>query len=186
MKSIKFLYLLAFGLFIFASCNDDPVIENQEEVITDLVVTLTPTDGGDSKTLIFNDDDGDGGNAPSIVGTSLAPNTTYDAVIVVSGFEEGEDEKEDITIEILAEADEHQFFFQATGLSIDFEYADTDSANRPIGQQFRLITREAGSGTVLVTLLHEPTKDAAGVADGDITNAAGETDVAVTFPVTVE
>ena len=37
-----------------------------------------------------------------------------------------------------------------------------------------------------MTLRHEPAKDASGVAAGDITNAGGETDIEVTFDVTVE
>jgi hypothetical protein len=39
---------------------------------------------------------------------------------------------------------------------------------------------------VVVTLRHEPDKGAAGVSGGDITNAGGDTDIEVTFPVVIE
>ena len=38
------------------------------------------------------------------------------------------------------------------------------------------------SATMTVILRHEPNKAGAGVSDGDITNAGGETDIEVTFP----
>ena len=43
-----------------------------------------------------------------------------------------------------------------------------------------------GSGTITVTLRHEPNKDAAGVSSGDIANAGGETDIEVTFNVEIQ
>jgi len=49
-----------------------------------------------------------------------------------------------------------------------------------------LTTDAAGSGTITVILRHEPDKGASGVNDGDITNAGGETDIEVTFDVTVQ
>jgi len=39
---------------------------------------------------------------------------------------------------------------------------------------------------VTITLRHEPAKDATGVSDGDITNAGGETDISVNFPVEIQ
>ena len=38
------------------------------------------------------------------------------------------------------------------------------------------------SASMTVILRHEPDKAGAGVSDGDITNAGGETDIEVTFP----
>jgi hypothetical protein len=35
-------------------------------------------------------------------------------------------------------------------------------------------------------LRHEPNKDALNVASGEITNAGGETDIEVSFPVTIK
>ena len=47
-------------------------------------------------------------------------------------------------------------------------------------------TGAASVGTLKVTLRHEPNKSAAGVVGGDITNAGGETDIEVEFPIVIE
>jgi len=62
-----------------------------------------------------------------------------------------------------------------------------DADGNPIGLDF-IVTTDATTGTeaFTITLRHEPSKDAAGVSAGDITNAGGETDVEVTFNVTVQ
>ena len=69
---------------------------------------------------------------------------------------------------------------------MDVAYGDTDSEGRPIGIVGTMTTNDAGTGTLTVTLRHEPAKDAAGVVDGDITNAGGETDVEAEFDLVVE
>ena len=66
------------------SCNPDevvdPVIPNEEEVITTLNLTLT-SDSGAVVVFSFQDLDGDGGNAPIQSGDTLQNNTTYSAVL---------------------------------------------------------------------------------------------------------
>jgi hypothetical protein len=69
---------------------------------------------------------------------------------------------------------------------MDHAYDDMDGSGNPIGVANTYLTGDAGSGTFTVTLRHEPNKTAAGVADGDITNAGGETDIEVEFPVTIQ
>ncbi|WP_291723915.1 hypothetical protein [Bernardetia sp.] len=179
------LALLFASLFVFSSCEkDDPEIANEEELITTLTYTLTPVNGGDAVILSFKDLDGDGGNAPIITTSSaLRANTTYNGTLDL--LNEAESPAENITEEIAEEDDEHQFFFQANGANITVEYTDTDGTN-PVGLETRVTTGEASSGTLTVILRHEPAKDAAGVANGDITNAGGETDIEVSFNVTVE
>ena len=49
-----------------------------------------------------------------------------------------------------------------------------------------LTTGEAGTGTLSIILRHEPAKDASGVSDGQIANAGGETDIEVSFNITIE
>ncbi|MEZ7887763.1 MAG: type 1 periplasmic binding fold superfamily protein, partial [Flavobacteriales bacterium] len=61
-----------------------------------------------------------------------------------------------------------------------------DEEGNPIGLSTVLTTGEMGSGTITVTLRHEPNKDAAGVSSGDIANAGGETDIEVTFNVEIQ
>ena len=69
----------------------------------------------------------------------------------------------------------------------EFTYIDVDGNGAPLGLAFTLTTVDADTeGDLTIILRHEPSKSADGVAGGDITNAGGETDIAVTFPFTIE
>lgn len=186
MKIFKLSSLLLTATLLFISCNnDDPVVVNEEEVITTLIATLTPTGGGDTVELKTQDLDGDGPNAPEVtVSGSLAANTVYNGTIEI--LNELETPAEDVTEEIEEEADEHQFFFDATNNIVVASYSDTDSNNLPVGLEYTITTTTPGSGTLTITLIHEPDKTATGVSDGDITNAGGSTDITETFDITVE
>ena len=81
---------------------------------------------------------------------------------------------------------EHQFFFTATGANLTVGYADEDDNGNPLGLVTTLTTSDASSGTIQVVLRHEPDKSATGVQSGDITNAGGETDIEVTFDITLQ
>jgi hypothetical protein len=93
-----------------------------------------------------------------------------------------------VTTEILEEDVDHQFFFNASnGLNVfDFVYADADVDGNPIGQQFIIEDVSGSGGDLNIVLLHEPNKNADGVSDGDITNAGGDTDIEITFPIIVQ
>ena len=82
---------------------------NEEELITTVVVELTDNQGVKS-TFSFKDLDGEGGNAPSqfdpIV---LGLNKTYSGK--VKFLNESVSPADDITKEIKAEANDHQFYF---------------------------------------------------------------------------
>jgi hypothetical protein len=84
------------------------------------------------------------------------------------------------------EKEEHQFFFTPAGLMLNVTYLDMDSLGYPVGVLTTIGTFQDATGTLRVTLRHMPDKAAAGVSDGDITNAGGETDIEVTFPITIE
>ncbi|MCC1484153.1 type 1 periplasmic binding fold superfamily protein [Winogradskyella immobilis] len=187
MKTFKPLLLIA--LLILASCSDDddgtPPVINDEEVITTLTVTLTPNGGGPDIVLTSRDLDGDGPGAAVITGGTLAANTTYTGV--VQALNELEDPAEDITEEVAEEDDEHQFFFQAiSGANITTMYTDFDGDGNPLGINLTLTTGDASNGTLRVTLRHLLDKNAAGVSEGDITNAGGDTDVEVDYPIIIQ
>ena len=103
----------------------------------------------------------------------------------IQWLNEMEDEPEDVTVEILEEADEHQVFFGiGEGLPIQVVYADEDSNGYPVGVNFILAPTEAGvtgSGPLTVTLVHEPTKP----NDG-LDSAGGSIDIQTTFDLVVE
>jgi hypothetical protein len=94
--SIFILSLTA--ICFFSSCKkDDPIIPNQEEVITTLIYTLTKA-SGESAELKFIDSDGDGGIAPIVTSDFLSANTVYLGSLQI--LNEIVDPTEDITTEI--------------------------------------------------------------------------------------
>ena len=166
-------------LLFSCSDDDDPDPINEEEVITTMNVTLTGT--GSVVTLQSQDLDGDGPNAPNItVSGSLAANSSYSGSIEL--LNEMESPAEDITEEVAEEDDEHQFFFTTGGAISGVDYNDMDGDGNPLGLAFTLTTGDAGSGSLMITLRHEPTKP----NDETLAGAGGETDIAQSFTVTVE
>lgn len=188
MKTIKLFAIPLLALALFSSCEEDdfiPQIVNEEEVITKMTLTMTPVGGGTAVTLVTDDPDGDGPLAPVVTGGTFLANTTYNGSIELLDESDPTD-VEDITEEVEEEDDEHQFFFSATGNVGTITYSDADGDGNPVGLSFQFVTGSATTGTLTVTLRHEPNKDAAGVSNGDITNAGGETDIEATFNVTVQ
>ncbi len=180
MKSLLYLALFGLVLFTLTACDDDdPEPENPEELITTLQLVFTPEGGGDPILQTFRDIDGDGGMDPTITTFPLDANTSYDLTLNV--LDESKTPPEDIGEEIEEEDDEHQFFFEVSGLNLQIEYADSDGDGNPLGLVNTAATGDASTGSLKVTLRHEPAKEADGVSDGDITNAGGETDIEVTF-----
>ena len=81
MKSFRYFYLLPFlFLSVLSSCDKDPEVPNEEELITTLIYTLTPHVGGAPVVFSFQDLDGDGGQAPVIIEGDLMANTIYNGV----------------------------------------------------------------------------------------------------------
>lgn len=183
MNKLSAIMLSAVLMITFTACDNDPEIPNEGELITDVVLTLTPAAGGDAIVFTYIDDDGDGGDDPVVTVSDLAANTTYNGVITLAGLEGGM--KADITEEIEEEDEEHQFFFSSSLSDLIIAYADMDADGNPVGLSITVETGAAASGTMTVTLRHEPAKDAAGVAEGEITNAGGETDIEAIFDITV-
>ncbi|AXG73597.1 type 1 periplasmic binding fold superfamily protein [Flavobacterium arcticum] len=186
MRNLKISALALISFISLTSCSndDDAVFVNEEEVITTLTATFTPAVGGETVTLTSRDLDGDGPDAPVLtVSGDFVTGTTYSGT--VSFLNETESPAENISEEVYEEGDEHQIFFQQSGLGT-FTYADTDVNGNPIGLSFNYQAADAATtGALTITLRHEPNKAAEGVADGDITNAAGSTDATATFQVAI-
>ena len=191
IQKFKFYALALVTALTFSSCsndNDDPIPVNEEELITTVTAIYTPVGGGATVTLQYKDLDGEGANAPVItVSSAFAKNKTYNGVVTFKN--ELANPAEDITPEIVEEGEEHQIFYQKTGTLNAFKYgtaaSNFDTNGKPIGLQSVFTTTEAASGTLTITLRHEPNKSATNVASGDITNAAGSTDAEVSFPISV-
>lgn len=189
MKKINLLLVIGLlSILCITSCKkdepEDPIIPNEEEVITTLNFTLTPDGGGAPVVFTFQDLDGDGGNPPVVTDGVLDVNSTYTGSLEL--LNELESPAEDITTEVQDEAEEHQFFFESSLSGINISYDDLDVNGNPIGLNTILNTDGLASGTIIITLRHLPNKDAVGVSSGDITNAGGETDIEVVFNVEVQ
>lgn len=184
MKKLFFIPL-SLILFLTACEKDDPVIVNDEELITTLRLEFTPSDSSQVKVIQFQDLDGDGGQAPIITADTLNANTNYSLRLYV--LNESENPVEDITAEISEEALDHQFFFLVDNtLDLTISYNDFDDNSNPIGLVNYATTQAASSGQLSVILRHQGDKFAAGVSSGDITNAGGGTDIEVSFDVVIQ
>lgn len=185
MKTLKLFSIIALSGLLFTACSNDddgPDPVNEEEIITTLTATMSPQGGGTNITLQTRDLDGDGPDAPVVtVSGDFAANTTYDGTLVV--LNETETPAEDITVEVEEEDDEHQFFFVVGGgLDATTAYGNFDGNGNPLGTQFTLTTGAASTGTLAITLRHEPKKP----NDGTLADAGGETDITQTFNVTIQ
>lgn len=185
MKTMNLYFLaLLLGLTLLVSCDPEEIDDPEEpELITTLNYTLVST-SGETVVLSFQDLDGDGGDTPTISAGTLTANTMYTGTIEL--LNESADPVEDITEEVAEEDDEHQFFFVSTAAGLTVDYADQDEDGNPVGLTSTLTTGAAASGSLTITLIHEPDKAADGVTDGNQSNAGGETDIEVTFSVVVQ
>lgn len=160
----------------------------EEELITTLKITLTPSGGGDSVEASFRDLDGEGGNPPEIDDITVTKGTTYNGMVEV--LNETETPAEDITEEVKEEAEAHQFFFKPSGgiagavvmyRDKESDYGTNTGADHPVGVLFSIeIPAAATNGKLQVILSHfdEGPKDGVTLSD--------ETDIDVTFDVIVE
>jgi predicted small lipoprotein YifL len=193
---------IAISLLVLAACGDDgPGDIPEQELITRVTLTFASQSGPDVVRAAFDDPDGDGGEAPTVDPIQLVAGTTYDLSI---SFQNAlEDPPEEITTEVRDEGDEHQVFFTGTAVKgpattnatapLEHAYADMDANGLPLGLANTMVAT-AGSGELVVTLLHVPPVNEVAVKsaqttmqvrDGGFTSVNGDIDVAVTFAVTV-
>ena len=189
MKNHLFHFGFLFAtMLLLVACGDDdadPVDEHEEELIT--TVRLTFTEGDQTFSADWQDADGDGALAPVVDEIELEAGKTY--AVTLDVLNESETPAESITDEIKTEKEEHQFFFVVSeGLNLTVAYDDEDGDGNPVGLSNTFTAGDASTGSLTVILKHEPNKTAAGVSDGDPTNAGGETDIETTpaFSVTIQ
>lgn len=176
------LFLFLGAISLMTACDDDaPEAENESETITTLGLTFVPQNGGTPLAFTAKDADGAGSGSIVIDNISLSANMTY--TVAASLLNELESPAENITVEVFEEADEHRIFYEVAPASLlTVTTTDQDSNNLPLGLATTWVTGEAGTGTVTITLKHQPD----GIKTATSTINDGETDVTVTFPVTVQ
>ncbi len=168
---------------------------DDEEEINEITLTFTPTGGGDAIEVKWFDEDGEGVGAPEIDDINLDAETEYDMTITLRntlGME-----PEDITEEIEAEDNEHQFFFAFTADifsnpegdgNIDngddpLNYNDEDENGLPVGLSTKWTTGAATSsdGTFRIVLKHQPDMKTA-TSDSTV----GGTDIDIEFNISIQ
>ncbi|AGC77362.1 hypothetical protein DDD_2235 [Nonlabens dokdonensis DSW-6] len=176
--------MAAIAVVSMTSCEDDdtPQIINEEEVITTVTYTLTnAVDNTDEVILRSVDADGDGPLDPvETVSKAFTAGASYNGEVRFEN--ELESPAENITLEVIAEGDEHEVFYNSTVAGVVVSKTDVDADGNPLGVTSTLTTGAAGTGTLTIVLRHEPTKP----NNGTLSDAGGETDVQVSFDVTVQ
>lgn len=171
---------------------------NDNEVITTVILNFAPP-AGEIVTAMFNDPDGDGGQAPTVDPVDLvAGNYT----LTVQFQNRLAVPAEEITNEIIDENNFHLLLFTGDAVvgpattndtgPLMHTYADMDLNGLPVGITNNIVASN-GSGQLTVTLRHmppeePPVKSAATVSEvktGGIESIGGNTDARVSFPITV-
>jgi len=168
--------------------DDAPPAENEEEIITDIILTFTPQGGGADITALAQDPDGEGIQDLEVTkDLELAPNTTYTLNISL----ENSLDMESITDEVRNEGDEHMLFFEFTENAFSdpigngnldnrtdpLNYEDMDKNGEPIGLITTWTTGDAVSGANFrVVLKHQPA-----LKTGNSGSSEGSTDLDLTW-----
>jgi hypothetical protein len=189
-KNIKLASLLIASVVFLASCEkDDPEHIHDGELITTLEITVTNT-ADDSKVVYEFEaeheghEDGGHDHAGEHEAIELDSNATYTFEVRFLN-ESDPDNIEDITEEIIEEADEHQVFFELDGSSITVTAAsddEKDSSNNPLHIKTVWETTTAGEVDVIAYLIHEPSSKTGNTRD----DFGGSVDAEVEFEAHVE
>jgi hypothetical protein len=180
MKHIKLFAVVMLSGLVIAGCKKkDDDDDNEEELITTVKVTLTPVAGGASATYTWKDVDGAGGNTPVIDTIRVSPSLMYNCS--VQFIDESKSPAEDITPEIVAEANDHQVYYLSTGPTINVTGFNNDGRGLPLGTTSVWTTGVAGTGNMNIILVHKPGIKAA----GDLISV-GEIDIEIVFPVRIQ
>ena len=191
------LLVSVVSVFMIGCDSDDPVKEDVPELITQVRLTFTPNGGGAAIVASANDPDGQGIQPVQVdVPIVLNASTSYAlSISLINDLANPSDPEYDISDEVLEEAEEHMFFFSWTNNvfadpvgngNIDnradpMNYDDDDSDGLPLGLTTSWTTAEVSSGNFRVVLKHQPDLKTAS-SDAN----TGETDLDITFPITIE
>jgi hypothetical protein len=182
MRKVNYLVLTSIVISVILSgCKKpDDTTPLEQELITTVKLTLTKT-GGSAVSITYKDPDGDGGIAPTISPASLTldANSSYTAKLEL--LNETKTPVDDITTEIKEESEAHQFYYTVSGVNVSVSNLDTDTKGLPLGLTSTFTTTAVSNGSLKITLKHKPGQKAA----GDLITK-GETDVEVTFPVSIQ
>jgi hypothetical protein len=185
MKNKNLMMVLLVGAAIFMnSCKKETIDPNEGELITTVRLKLTNTFSSSINPLVyeFKDLDGEGGAAPvKFDDIVLQKNIPY--ICEVTVLNESVSPADDITKEIKAEANDHQFYFVPSSSNLlTVSNYDTDAQGLPLGlSSFWVTGLNQGTGTLRLVLKHKPGTKAA----NDLINK-GETDIELNFKLIIQ
>jgi hypothetical protein len=181
MKKPLFKWMMVVALFTFAiaSCSkdDDDDNGNEEELITTLEVTAAESGSAIISKFVFRDLDGPGGANPSVF-DSIILNGNRNYAVSLRFLNESVSPAEDITLEVVDEANEHQVYYEPGTVTINALNLNSDGLGLPLGTTCNWNTGAPGKGTMKITLKHKP-----GIKLAGDPVSKGETDIEVNFGV---
>lgn len=173
---------------------------DEQELITTVIATFTP-EAGEPLTFTWTDPENDGD--PEIDEIVLLASEVY--TLDLRFVNDASTVPEEITEEVEEESAFHQIFLLGDAIDsaaspsdaaiVSFSYGDTDSNGDPLGLHHTLDGLSVGEGTLDVVLRHLPLEGevavktselAQSVSDGGLTSIGGDTDIYVSFPISIQ
>lgn len=187
-KHLKTTSIVIAGIILFSACKkNDPPTPDEQELITTLKLNVTGS-GGFSKTFVYKIENGFGSTTQGTVQidtVQLAANTSYHVAATLLN-EKADAGEQDVTEEVLTEQDEHLFLYNSTPASgagsVSTSGGSMDHNGLPFNQTIDFTTGAAGTGTLQVNLMHQPTNKMGTTP----ATSGGETDVEAIFPVILQ
>lgn len=191
---LTLLIALLGGVVLLSGCDKDPEPENIPEEITRVVLTFTAP-GANPIEVVATDPDLGGPQNMEVGSIALNSNTSYTLDITFfNGFYEPTEPAYNITEEVAEEGAEHQLFFSWSegvftsptgtgniGAAGTVNYADEDANGLPIGLTTTWTTgTTSNEKTFRVMLKHQPD-----IKSATSTSADGESDLDITFPISI-
>ncbi|HTF20517.1 MAG TPA: hypothetical protein VK658_20735 [Chryseolinea sp.] len=185
-------------LFLLTACEaEEPTREDSPEMITTVIVTFTPIDGGEPIIGKAEDPDADGIRDIETDGpVELAAGATYILTLgMYNDLADPDSDEYNISAEVEEEGAEHMLFFGWTGKvfanpsgdgNIDARedpvlYEDADINGLPLGLRTKWTTATQSSGTLRIVLKHQPD-----LKSETSTSDMGESDLNVLFDLKVD
>jgi len=198
--TIKNLYVPTLLVALLSACGDnEPQKEDVPEMITQVTLTFTPTTGS-SIVVSATDPDGEGvQNIKTDGAIELLRSTEYVLTIsLVNNLADPNDEAYDVTSEVQKEGRDHMFFYAWTGNAFsapdgegniahrtgEVDYSlSLDTSGLPLGitTKWKTASIATQGASFRVMLKHQPR-----LKSQVSTSTDGETDLDVTFDLTIE
>ena len=179
---MKHIFLPVFLLLVvvFSSCRKTPVDPNEGELITTIKLEFSDIVSGATKSFVFRDLDGEGGNGPSTFDDIiLSAGNTYTCSLIL--LNESVNPVDTITTEIESEGEDHQFYFSESLTGLNISDFDKDAKGLPLGILSKWTCGGISSGNLNIVLKHKPGYKAA----NDPINV-GDTDISLDFKVKIQ